>query len=237
MHIYKFSLPDGSDLKVNYYGAEAQIRVTYKDQLVALLGVLILGEKTIIRRGVMGTSFVVSSPEPGYRGDLTSRIRRHIKEYDEGYGQLRENLKHLEGMRINPTTMHMINEQARQVYDQTRERMSRVAEQIRPMEQAWAEQVSGLFQEGLQAQAYEYLVRESGINPAITVRVDENIRPDEMIVTTSPSLATMAMSTSGLANIGGNSYTINRDGYARLVTGEPIRIAPNNGIVHIHGIV
>jgi hypothetical protein len=47
----------------------------------------------------------------------------------------------------------------------------------------------------------------------------------------------MAMATSGLTNIGGNNYTINRDGYARLVTGEPIRIAPNNGIVHIHGIV
>jgi hypothetical protein len=233
MHIYKFSLPEGSDLKVNYYGAEAQIRVMYKDQLVALLGVLILGEKTIIRRGVMGTSFVVSCPEPGYRCDLTSRIRRHIKEYDEGYGQLGENLKHLEGMRINPTTMHMINEQARQVYDQTRERMSRAAEQIRPMEQAWAEQVLGRSREALHSQSYDQLVNGLGI----TIRADENIRPEEMIVTTSPSVATMAMATSGLTNIGGNNYTINRDGYARLVTGEPIRIAPNNGIVHIHGIV
>lgn len=236
MHIYKFSLPEGTELKVNYYGAEAQIRVAYRDQLIDLLGVLILGEKTVVRRGVLGASFVVSSPEPGYRCDLTSKIRRFIRSYDEGHGQLRENLRHLEGMPINPTTMNMINEQARQAYDQTRERMSRAAEQVRPMEHAWTEQVFGRSREALHNQSYDQLVRDLGINPAITIRADENIRPDEMFVI-PPSLATMSMSANGLVNIGGNNFTVDRNGYARMVTGEPIRIAPNNGIINIHGIV
>lgn len=222
MHIYKFSLPEGTELKINYYGAEAQIRVTYRDLLIDLLGVLILGEKTVVRRGVLGTSFVVSSPEPGYRCDLTSKIRRFIRSYDEGHGQLRENLRHLEGMPINPTTMNLINEQSRRVFDETRERLRRTAERHRPVETEYTEQLFRRSQEALHNQAYDGLVREIGINPAITIRADENLRPNEM-----------AVFTQGVVNIGGNQYTINGRGYASIRTEEQVRIAPNGSILHL----
>ncbi len=222
MHIYKFSLPEGSDLKPYFYGAEAQISVTYRGTDLITLGMFILGEKMSLRRGVLGTTLVVNSPQPTLCYDHTTRIRRAISEHSVRYDELTENLSHFERMPINPTTRNMIQAQARSSFDQTRERMRQITERTLPIETSWAE--------GIHNQYYDGLVREMGIN----VRVDENLRPNEMaVISTTPS---MPIFTQGVVNIGGNQYTINSNGYASLSTGEQVRIAPNGSIINIHGI-
>lgn len=229
MNVFTFSLPEGCDLKLVSYGASASVNATYKGREFMHLATTILGEKISVRRKVRGVSFVVNSPDPVNHYDLTYVIRRKVAEEESGIGQLRENLKHLEGMPINPATMHLIQEQARNSFDQTRERMRRMAEYVRPVEAAWTEQMFRPSREAIHNQSNDLLASDLGIS----VRIDENLGPNEMVFV-RPS---MSVSTRGSVRIGENRYTINPNGLATMDSGEQVRIAPNGDILNIHGIV
>lgn len=125
MHIYKFSLPEGCDLSLQIERARAHVRVTYKGEFLHPVDSFILGQKISLRRGILGTSFVVDNPAPVRVFDLVSTIKDSISLYNSVYGDLNRNLKHLEGMPINPATMDMIRAQAQQTVRQTTERMLR----------------------------------------------------------------------------------------------------------------
>lgn len=123
MNIYKFSLPEGSDLKLSTYGSESYVSVTYRGQQLLTLGEFILGEAITVRRGILGSSFVVSSPDPVVHLEMTDRIRRRIQDSFTLYDELTNNLKHLEGFPTNGNTMSAIRQQAQTAFDRTRERM------------------------------------------------------------------------------------------------------------------
>lgn len=230
MNVFTFSLPEGCDLKLVSYGASASVNATYKGREFMHLATTILGEKISVRRKVRGVSFVVSSPDPVNHYDLTMVIRRKVAEEESGIGQLRENLRHFEFSPINSTTMNMIQEQARNSFDQTRERMRRMAENVRPMEAVWTEQVFGRSREAIHNQTYDSILRDipAGI-AGISVRVDENLGPNE-IAFFQPTASVL---TSGVVNIGENRYAINGNGLANMSTGGSVRIAPNGNILHL----
>lgn len=234
MNVFTFSLPEGCDLKLVSYGASASVNATYKGREFMHLATTILGEKISVRRKVRGVSFVVNSPDPVNHYDLTYVIRRKVAEEESGLGQLRENLKHLEGMPINPATMHMIQEQARNSFDQTRERMRRMAENIRPVEMAYTEHLFRPSREALHNQSYDHLLQDiPAINPAISVRIDENLGHNE-IAFFQPATSVI---TRVVVNIGGNQYHVNENGLVDMRGGGEVRVTQNGDILNIHGIV
>lgn len=125
MDIYKFSLPEGCDLKLRTAQAQANLVLMYKGTNLYTMASFILGEKVSLRRGILGSAIVVSSPDPFYYYDQTKKIRNLIANYSTGYEELNVNLRHFEGMPINPMTTEMIRSQAQQTFRQTAERMRR----------------------------------------------------------------------------------------------------------------
>lgn len=226
MDTYKFSLPEGSDLKLRTYGAEAHLIVTYEGCDIFTGAILILGEKLAIRKGVLGNTLVVNTPDPLNTYNWANSIRRGIREHNEQKerraererrdAELRESLKHLEGMQINPTTRNMIAEHAQRSYDDTVRRM-REAE-IR--QNTW---YNGAIHSSPGVGIRDFVVRE-----------DSLISPNQMIAI-DPN-ASVGVLTSGVVNVNGDRYVINNGRGYRASDGQPVEIVHSGSAITINSL-
>lgn len=210
MNIYKFSLSEGCDLKLSTYGAESYVGVTYRGQQLLTLGEFILGEAITVRRGILGSSFVVSSPDPVTHIDLVDRIRRRVRENSTTYEDLANNLKHLEGFSVNETTGYMIRQQAQMAFDRTRERMR---------------------SERTQAMYYQEAVEASRHRIHGTL-VDTSPWSDEMAFTPQA----MPLPTRGVIRVGGRDYVVHSGTVYREDTGGQVQINEHGYAVNINSV-